>query len=131
MKIKNILLQGTALFFSAAILIGCSSENSKKGKWTSSDKEKARKSIEVGLKNAGAAEVFFTNEDIKKSFLDCSIEKLEKQYSSFSEADKDVKGCEQIGAECALSLFPNMLNEEMNPESSEADPNAESEEIDQ
>lgn len=129
MKLKTILLQGTALFFCAALLISC--ETSKKGKWTSSEKEKARKEIEKGLKEAGSSETIFMNADIKKRFLDCSIEKLEKKYSSFAEADNDVEGCKQIGAECALSVVPNLLDDEMNSENMDEDPTAESEEEDQ
>jgi len=107
MKIKNILFKGTMLLFAAAILVGC--ETSKKGKWTEADKQKARKEIESGLTEEGEDAAFFQDKEIREKFLDCSISKLEQQYSSFKMADNDIEGCKKIGEECALSLLGDML----------------------
>jgi hypothetical protein len=107
MKIKNILFKGTMLLFAAAILVGC--ETSKKGKWTDADKKSVRSEIEKSLLEEGDEAAFFQDKEIREKFLDCSVSKLEQQYSSLTAANKDLEGCKKIGEECALALLGDML----------------------
>jgi len=126
MKLKTILLQGTALFFCAALLISC--ETSKKGKWTAEDKAKARKIIEKSIADLGDGAFIFQDKEIREKFLNCSIAKLEQNYSSLSSANKDKTGVEKIGSECGESIATEMLQ---NLPQEEDAPSEESEEIDQ
>jgi hypothetical protein len=109
MKIKNILFKGTMLLFAAAILVGC--ETSKKGKWTDADKKSVRREIEKSLLEEGDEAAFFQDKEIREKFLDCSVSKLEQQYSSLTAANKDLEGCKKIGEECALALLGDMLKQ--------------------
>lgn len=104
MALKKLMLQGCVLFIFSALLIGC--ESSEKGKWTDADKEMARNEMEKELlKSPGEGGEFFAIKENRDQFLDCSLGKLEQTYSSYSEANQDLKGCEKIGEECALALI--------------------------
>ena len=104
MKLKTILLQGTALFFCATLLISC--ETSKKGKWTDADKKKARTELEKEFSklNEEDAAVFSTKE-LRDKFINCAIAKAEQTYSSFEDADSDETGMSKIGYNCGLAPF--------------------------
>jgi hypothetical protein len=124
MKLKTILLQGTALFFCAALLISC--ETSKKGKWTDADKKKARIELEKEfskMNNEDAA--VFSTKELRDKFINCAIAKAEQTYSSFEDADSDETGMYQIGYNCGLALAAELMPSE------EYEPSEELEEIDQ
>lgn len=38
-------------------------------------------------------------------FIDCAIEKIQNKYNNFQEADRDLPGMEQIGADCMTDLL--------------------------
>jgi len=102
---KRILLQSSVVLIFSALLVGCG-PSSQKGKWTDADKEKARTEMEKTLLNpATEGSEFFAAKEVRDQFLDCSIGKLEQSYASYDDANKDLKGCEKIGEECALALL--------------------------
>jgi hypothetical protein len=105
MTLKRILLQSSVALVISALIVGCG-PSSEKGKWTDGDKEKARTEIEKTLLNSATeGSEFFASKEVRDQFLDCSIGKLEQSYASYSDANKDLKGCEKIGEECALALL--------------------------
>jgi hypothetical protein len=104
MSLKKILLQFCFLFIFSALIISC--ETSEKGKWTSKDKETARNDMEKEfLKFSAEGDEFFSIKENRDHILDCCLGKLEQNYSSYLDADKDEKGCEKIGEECALAVI--------------------------
>jgi hypothetical protein len=68
------------------------SNGSVKGKWSEADKQKFNTDMEsVDLSGFG---------ENKAKWLDCYLSKAEAKYSSYAEADSDLKGCEVIANEC-------------------------------
>ena len=104
MSLKKITLKICFLFIFSALLISC--ETSEKGKWSAKDKENARNDLENEfLKLSGEGNEFFSIKENRDHLIDCTLGKLEQNYSSYSDADKDEKGCEKIGEECALAVI--------------------------
>jgi len=42
------------------------------------------------------------NEDI---FIECYLDKLQANYSSYAEADQDEDGCTKLSIECASEIY--------------------------
>ena len=88
---KNALLFCVALIF-----VAC---KSKKGSWTSSDKEKARKEVE---KFTSSLEILGKNKDL---CFNCYLSALEKKYENNDSASKDVAGRDLILMDCAIKYL--------------------------
>jgi len=78
----------------------CSDEvltnGSVKGKWSAVDKETFMAEMDkIDLSSLG---------DNKDAFLDCYLNKLEQNYSSFVDANSDETGCSQIAQDCAAGV---------------------------
>ncbi len=88
---KNALL-----FCLALVFVAC---KSKKGSWTSSDKEKARKEVE---KFTSSLEILGKNQ--KKCF-DCYMNAIEKKYENNDSAMNDESGRNLILMDCAIKYL--------------------------
>lgn len=77
-----------------------SCNGSEKGKWSKEDKQKFREE----LNNIKELENFGSN---KAKWIECYLSKCEANYSSFSEADRDAKGCEKYASECNEDVLAN------------------------
>ncbi len=88
MKKWNSILIAVIIFTS---LISCN--GSVKGKWSESDKQNFRKDMQAvkELSNLG---------ENKTKWIECYLSKCEANYSSYSKANTDEKGCEKIAEEC-------------------------------
>ena len=95
---KSILIAAVCGLF---IATGC--ETSQKGKWTSSDKERARKEVTEALKDEDFGDTL-----LKKQYIDCYLQKVENNFKSFLEADSDSTTCEKLAMECVADLLKNM-----------------------
>ena len=72
-RTRSSILDPSALFCVALIFVAC---KSKKGSWTSSDKEKARKEVE---KFTSSLDILGKN---KEMCFDCYINRIEKKYEN-------------------------------------------------
>jgi outer membrane murein-binding lipoprotein Lpp len=75
------------------------SAESKKGAWSTADKELAQaeiKKVESQLDYLG---------ENKQQFIDCYLEKVEANYSSFASANSDEPGCAKLSTACATELI--------------------------
>jgi hypothetical protein len=88
---KNALLFCVALVF-----VSC---KSKKGSWTSSDKEKARNEVE---KFTSSLEILGKTKDL---CFNCYLSAIEKKYENNDSASKDVAGRDQILMDCAIKYL--------------------------
>ena len=88
---KNALLFCVALVF-----VSC---KSKKGSWTSADKEKAQKEVE---KYSSSLEILGKNKDL---CFNCYLSAIEKKYENNDSASKDVAGRDQILMDCAIKYL--------------------------
>jgi len=88
---KNALL-----FCLALVFVAC---KSKKGSWTSSDKEKARKEVE---KFTSSLVILGKN---KKKCFDCYMIAIEKKYENNDSATNDATGRNMILLDCAIKYL--------------------------
>lgn len=72
---------------------------SKKGSWTVEDKKKASDFIK---KSEGSLEFLGKS---KQEFIDCFLEKVEKTYVNFEEANADTKGTDNLTAACLEEIL--------------------------
>lgn len=86
--------------FGAMLLVAtaCGGE-SKKGKWSDSDKEKFDKEMEKIGSSLDAMG------DQKEAFIKCYYEKLEANYADFDEANSDGPGAKKYAQECAMEVM--------------------------
>jgi hypothetical protein len=105
MQLRILLLPVFVLF------LFCSCEQSKKGAWTKGDKNKC---VNDGMSNMDkdadfkmAKELFKIDE---KKFATCICDKLEKDYESYSIADKSLENT--LNQEKAIDLFKSCLGPE-------------------
>jgi len=90
MKYKKIIWL-LIIFVTLIAFYNCK-DGSKKGQWTESDKQKFNSQLEsVDLSALG---------EYKSQMIDCYLNKIEENYTSYEEADKDVEGCKNLGFEC-------------------------------
>ena len=75
------------IFSIALVIVAC---KSKKGYWTSSDKEKAQKEVE---KFTSSLDILGKNKDL---CFKCYLSALEKKYENNDSASKDVAGRDLI-----------------------------------
>ena len=79
-------------------ITGSMQGTSVKGNWSEQDKRKmniAIAEVEKDLESLGAD---------KEAFIACYTAKLEAKYSSFYEADQDIKGCTKLSKKYVKSL---------------------------
>jgi len=82
---------------SVAFLVACN--GSKKGAWSDEDKKRADdevKKVESSLDVLG---------DKKEAYINCYLDKLENNYKSFDDANKDQKGCEKHALDCIQDIY--------------------------
>jgi hypothetical protein len=84
------------LFCLALVFVAC---KSKKGSWTSSDKEKARKEVE---KFTSSLVILGKN---KKKCFDCYMSTIEKKYENNDSATNDATGRNMILLDCAIKYL--------------------------
>jgi hypothetical protein len=84
------------LFCLALVFVAC---KSKKGSWTSSDKEKARKEVE---KFTSSLVILGKN---KKKCFDCYMNTIEKKYENNDSATNDATGRNMILLDCAIKYL--------------------------
>ena len=84
------------LFCLALVFVAC---KSKKGSWTSSDKEKARKEVE---KFTSSLAILGKN---KKKCFDCYMITIEKKYENNDSATNDATGRNMILLDCAIKYL--------------------------
>jgi len=84
------------LFCLALVFVAC---KSKKGSWTSSDKEKARKEVE---KFTSSLAILGKN---KKKCFDCYMIAIEKKYENNDSATNDATGRNMILLDCAIKYL--------------------------
>jgi hypothetical protein len=84
------------LFCLALVFVAC---KSKKGSWTSSDKEKARKEVE---KFTSSLAILGKN---KKKCFDCYMNTIEKKYENNDSATNDATGRNMILLDCAIKYL--------------------------
>ena len=84
------------IFSISLVIVAC---KSKRGSWTSSDKEKARKEVE---KFTSSLEILGKNKDL---CFKCYLSALEKKYENNDSASKDVAGRDQILMDCAIKFL--------------------------
>jgi len=90
-------MKKTFLIFSIAlVIVAC---KSKKGSWTSSDKEKARKEVE---KFTSSLVILGKN---KKKCFDCYMIAIEKKYENNDSATNDATGRNMILLDCAIKYL--------------------------
>ena len=80
----------------ALVIIAC---KSKKGSWTSTDKEKARKDVE---KYTSSLEILGKNKEL---CFNCYLSAIEKKYENNDSSSKDVAGRDQILMDCAIKFL--------------------------
>ena len=95
MKGRNTILI-IVIVFTSLIFICCN--GSTKGKWSEFDKLRFRQDME------GIEELSALGEN-KTKWIECYLSKCEANYSSYFEADSDIKGCEEIALECNEAIF--------------------------
>lgn len=93
-----------AFFFS---LLSC---ESKKGSWTSDDKEKAKSLVENAIRSDGS------NPDEMQDAVDCAVRRMETNYENFEEVEFDEEGAGKIFGEC---LWKDLKNKVQNDDSSD------------
>lgn len=89
-------LKSILFIFTVIILTGCNS--SEKGKWSEAEKEKFRQDMNAieELSNFG---------ENKTKWIECYLSKCEATYPSYKEANKDAKGTEKLGFDCAREVL--------------------------
>jgi len=85
------------LVFAAAgmMLLASCGEVSSKGSWSQEDKDRA--DLEVASMRS---QVEASMGDKTDAYLDCYLEKVEKAYDNFDEANGDLDGCTELATEC-------------------------------
>ena len=94
------------IVFISAIMFAVLSCESKKGSWTTEDKEKARTSIENAIRSDGS------NPNEMQDVIDCCVRRLELYYVNFEEAEFDEQGAAKIVAECMWKDIKNKIQNE-------------------
>lgn len=90
-SIKKIQLFAISIL--VIIAVSCNTQ-SKKGQWSKADKVRFYKEMENAkeLDNLGAD---------KTKWIDCYFEKVQSEFSSFDDADKNLEGCQKLAEVCA------------------------------
>jgi len=84
-----------------ALISSC--ERSRKGHWTDSDKNAAKKDCKSGAKDLSEMEKGLF--DVNK-FCDCAVDKIEKEYDNYNKADK--MGEDQIQKFAEMCVMSSM-----------------------
>jgi hypothetical protein len=106
-------MKNSILFLSLALMIVLSScEQSKKGAWIKSDKEKCKKEILDGMKeNKEEFEMMKAMFKIDENeFSQCLCDKVEDKYESFADADAKIE--KELESDSGKDLFMSCLGED-------------------
>ena len=113
MQLKPIIMKnGIFLILALVLLTACENSTdskeekidfveSKKGAWSDADKQSGREYI------TGTPEQSNKLGKYKQEFIDCFVEKVEANYSSFDDAKSNDSVCEILAYECANEIIPN------------------------
>lgn len=95
-----ITIKTIRIFTISLLVIGAASCNtqSKKGEWSKADKVRFYKEME------GAKELDNLGTD-KSKWIDCYFEKVQSEFGSFDDADKDLEGCQKLAEVCASEVI--------------------------
>lgn len=93
------------LFILLATTILFSCNTSTRSNWSELDKNLTREQLNEELDSSYEAEHLTIGE--KNAYLDCVIRKLEQEYNSPREADKDLYGIETLCVECVNEINAN------------------------
>lgn len=91
------------VFIVSLLVLFTACETSQKGAWSEEDKAMAQAEmdkIEGELDELG---------ELKQPYIDCYLEKVEANFSSFYAADSDVEGCEKLAEECANEIMSSLI----------------------
>ena len=109
---KNLIKISLYLLSFVFLFISCG-DSSKKGAWSSSEMNKCKSEIKVGMyeeEGKDAAEEIFASLGTNADELSvCMCEKFEKEYSSFIEADNDPE-LENMSDQEAVEMLLSCLN---------------------
>lgn len=100
MKNLKLIAVGIIALVTAIGIYQEKNNESKKGKWSETDKKELRKQLyeDVDLSSLG---------DNKSKFIECCIGKIEANYSSLDEANQD----ESTGKKIARDCYDEVMNE--------------------
>jgi len=87
------------------LLMSCN--ESSKGNWNEEDKGKARKDIMEGMNSGDESNVFSMK--AKNKLCDCAIEKIEKHYDNFIQANSDKDGLSNVIEPCMKFLLEDLM----------------------
>ncbi len=86
-----------AMLLTTTMILSSCGSGSVKGKWSESDKQTFHKEMAtVDLSKLA---------DKKEQWVECYLEKVEANYSSFGDANKDEAGCKKLALECNAAVF--------------------------
>ena len=88
-------------------LLSVSCDQSSKGNWSDNDKALARKDIMQGLASGDEDNMF--SDKAKNKLCDCAIEKIEKHYDNFIQANNDKDGLSNVIKPCMKFLLEDLM----------------------
>ena len=88
-------------------LLSVSCDQSSKGNWSDNDKDLARKDMMQGLASGDKDNIF--SDKAKKKLCDCAIEKIEKHYDNFIQANNDKDGLSKVINPCMKFLLEDLV----------------------
>jgi hypothetical protein len=96
-NLKKILI---LMLLISTILTSCNT--SRKGKWSTSDRNKFYKEMKKVSSSLGNLD-----EENKTKFIDLYFKKCQNNFSSFAEADEDEDGCEKLALASSEEILAN------------------------
>ena len=88
-------------------LLSVSCDQSSKGNWSDNDKALARKDMMQGLASGDKDNIF--SDKAKNKLCDCAIEKIEKHYDNFIQANNDKDGLSKVINPCMKFLLEDLV----------------------
>ena len=88
-------------------LLSVSCDQSSKGNWSDNDKDLARKDMMKGLASGDEDNMF--SDKAKNKLCDCAIEKIEKHYDNFIQANNDKDGLSKVINPCMKFLLEDLV----------------------
>jgi hypothetical protein len=99
----------------ASLALVASCKSSKKGAWLDKDKSEFTKACEKEISTMKDSEdgkliqsLGVNLDDFGKKSCDCALKKIEQNYDSPKEADKDSKGIDKIVKECSEDVMEQL-----------------------
>jgi len=88
-------------------LLSVSCDQSSKGNWSDNDKDLARKDMMKGLASGDEDNMF--SDKAKNKLCDCAIEKIERHYDNFIQANNDKDGLSNVIKPCMKFLLEDLV----------------------